>query len=248
MELFHTIFYIPLYNFLVWLYVVLPVADIGLAIIIITVVIKGILFPLTFRSLKSQRDMQAIQPKIKEIREKYKDEKEKMASELMAIYKNNNVNPMASCLPLLIQLPIFIALYNVLRDGFGAIQTDILYGFVHAPEMLNPISFGIIDLSAISIPLAVLAAIAQYFQVKKTMTQRPMKSLREKEGAKDEDMMANMNRMMLYFMPVITLMIGSTSLPGGVMLYWLVTTGLTILLYSIFLKQPKPELEAKVIE
>ncbi|MFH1631897.1 MAG: YidC/Oxa1 family membrane protein insertase [bacterium] len=241
MEIFNTIFYIPLYNLLVWLYDVLPVADIGLAIITITLIVKGILFPLTYKSLKSQRDMQVIQPKIKELREQYKDDKEKMAQELMSVYKDHNVNPLASCLPLLIQLPIFIALFRVLRDGLGEVHTDILYSFVQAPEMINPVSFGIIDLSLISIPLAVLAAIAQYVQVKKTMTQRPMKSLRNQEGAKDEDMMASMNKMMLYFMPAITLMIGSTSLPGGVMLYWLATTVLTVGLYSIFLKVPKEE-------
>lgn len=240
MGFFFTVFYQPFYNLLVWLYVVLPVASIGIPIIVVTLLIKGALFPLTFRSLKSQKDMQEIQPKIKEIREKYKDDKEKQAQELMAVYKENNVNPLASCLPLLIQLPIFLALFRVLQEGLGEVNGEILYSFVHNPETINTLFLGI-DLAQVSVPLAILAAIAQYFQAKQTIARRPAKEVRNKEGAKDEDMMAQMNKMMIYFMPIITLTIGVTSLQGGVMLYWLATTVLTVGLYKIFLKKPKEE-------
>lgn len=241
MQLFHVIFYQPLYNLLVFFYDVLPWGGIGLAIIIVTILVKGILFPFTFKSLKSQRDMQLIQPKIAEIREKYKDDREKMAQELMSVYKDNNVNPMASCLPLLIQLPIFWALFRVLQDGINQIDPTILYSFVPNPGVIETMFLGIIDLAKISIPLAILAAIAQYFQVKKTIARRPAKEIAKKPGAKDEAMMANMNKMMLYFMPLITLVIGVTSLPGGVMLYWLATTFLTLVLYTIFLPNKKEE-------
>lgn len=241
MELFHIIFYIPLYNLLVFCYDLFPTAGIGLAIIIVTVLIKGLLFPFTFSSLKSQRSMQELQPKIAKIREDYKDDKEKMAQELMAVYKDNNVNPFASCLPLLIQLPIFFALYQVLRDGLGEVKVDLLYGFVHAPEVIDSVFLGMVDLAKISITLAVLAAVAQYFQVKQTMAKKPEKEVKGSTGAMDENMMASMNKMMLYFMPAITLMIGSTSLPGGVMLYWLSTTFITLALYALFVKKPKVE-------
>jgi YidC/Oxa1 family membrane protein insertase len=240
MGFFFTVFYQPFYNLLVWLYVVMPVASIGIPIIVTTLLIKGALFPLTFRSLKSQKEMQEIQPMIKEIREKYKDDKEKQAQELMAVYKNHNVNPLASCLPLLIQLPIFLALFRVLQEGLGEVKGDILYTFVQNPETINTMFLGI-DLAQVSVPLAILAAIAQYFQAKQTIARRPAKEIRNKEGAKDEDMMAQMNKMMIYFMPIITLTIGVTSLQGGVMLYWLATTFLTIILYKIFLKKPKEE-------
>ncbi|MFH1712043.1 MAG: YidC/Oxa1 family membrane protein insertase [Patescibacteria group bacterium] len=252
MNLFQIVFEQPFYNLLVWLYDVLPGADIGIAIIIITLLIKGILFPLTFRSLKSQRDLQAIQPKIKEIREQYKDDKEKMAQELMAVYKNNNVNPLSSCLPLLIQLPIFIALFRVLRTGIGEVNVDMLYNFVPNPGTIDAMFLGVVNLAEISIPLAVLAAIAQYFQAKQTIAKQPIKEVRKEPGAMDENMMASMNKMMLYFMPILTLIIGTTSLPGGVMLYWLSTTALTIILYRIFLnkkddEKKEIEIEAKEI-
>lgn len=242
-DLYTVVLYQPIYNLLVFFYDVLPVQDIGLAIILVTFVVKGILFPLTFKSLKSQKEMQEIQPKIKEIQTKYKDDKEKLAQELMAVYKEHNVNPLASCLPILIQLPVFIALFRVLRTGLGEVQTDMLYSFVPSPGMIDPMFLGFMDLSQISIPFAILAAIAQYFQAKKTMAARPAKSVRSEKGAQDEDLTANMNKMMLYFMPVVTLIIGATSLPGGVMLYWMATTVLTIVLYSIFL--PKKTKEKK---
>ncbi len=244
MGIFNVVFYQPIYNLLVYLYDVLPFGGIGLAIIIVTILIKGILFPFTFKMLKSQRAMQEIQPKIAAIREKYKDDREKMAMELMEVYKENNVNPMASCLPLLIQLPIFWALYRALRDGVGEIDPELLYSFVPNPGAIESMFLGI-NLAEVSIILAVLAAIAQYFQVKRTMAARPIKEVAKKEGAKDEALMANMNKMMLYFLPAMTLVIGMTSLPGGVMLYWLATTFLTVILYSIFLPKKKEEKAAE---
>lgn len=247
MDILFTLFYQPLYNLLVWFYTILPGADIGLAIIAVTIVIKGMLFPLTFKTLKSQKDMQEIQPKIKEIREKYKDDKEKMAQELMSVYKENNVNPFASCLPLIVQLPVFIALFRVLQNGLGEVDPTVLYGFVQNPGVIDSMSFGV-DLAVVSIPLAVMAAIAQYFQVKYTVRTRPAPDVRGKSGAMDEDMTAQMNKMMIYFMPAITLFIGSTSLPGGIMLYWLATTFLTIILYKIFLGEKKGVVNGDVIE
>lgn len=241
MNIFFTVLYQPIYNLLVLFYDILPLNDIGLAIILLTLIIKGILFPFTFKTLKSQRDMQAIQPKIAQIREQYKDDKEKMAAELMNVYKNNNVNPLASCLPLLIQLPIFIALFRVLRDGLGTVNADILYSFIPNPEVMNTMFLGLIDLTAISIPLAILAAIAQFYQAKQTMARKPAKEVEGKPGTQDEMMAANMSKMMLYFIPIMTLVIGITSLPGGVMLYWLATTLLTVVLYSIFLPKQKEE-------
>lgn len=244
MGFFFVTFYQPLYNLLVGLYAVLPVESIGIPIILVTLLIKGVLFPLTFKSLKSQRTMQEMQPRIKAIREEFKDDKEKMSKELMAVYKEHNVNPLSSCLPLLIQLPIFFALFRVLQDGLTEVNPDFLYSFVPNPGVINSMFLGI-DLAAISIPLAVLTAIAQYFQAKQTMSKRPAPAVRNKEGAKDEDMLASMNKMMIYFIPAISLIVGSTSLQGGVMLYWFSTTLLTFVLYAIFLpKNKKKEKDA----
>lgn len=235
MNIFFTVLYQPLYNLLVFFYDILPFNDLGVAIILVTILVKGALFPFTFKTLKAQKDMQALQPKISEIRATYKDDKEKMAAELMNVYKTHNVNPLASCLPLLIQLPIFIALYQVLRDGVSTVNGEILYGFVSNPEMMQTVFLGVIDLSIISAPLTILAALAQYFQVKQSMARRPAKEVTGKTGTQDEEIAAKMSKMMLYFIPGMTLALGLTQLQGGVMLYWLATTLLTMAMYKIFI-------------
>ena len=239
--LFNTFLAEPMYNLLIWLYAVLPVQDIGLSIIILTILIKLVLWPLTGKSLKGQKSLQSIQPKIEALKKEYKDDKEKMAKEMMALYKTEKVNPAASCLPLLIQLPILIALYRVLLVGLSNEAKYSLYSFVPDPGVINGMFLGILDLSKPAIILAVIAGIFQYFQAKMLQTRRPPASIRNKEGAKDEDMMATMNKSMLYFMPAITIIIGA-SFPGGLALYWVVVTLLSILQqYMIFNRDEKPK-------
>jgi YidC/Oxa1 family membrane protein insertase len=87
----------------------------GMSIIALTVVTRALLIPLTYKQLKGMRAMQALQPQIKELQEKYKNDKQRMQQEMMRFYKENKVNPLASCLPLIAQLPVFITLFYVLR-------------------------------------------------------------------------------------------------------------------------------------
>jgi YidC/Oxa1 family membrane protein insertase len=87
----------------------------GMSIIALTVVTRAVLIPLTYKQLKGMRAMQALQPQIKELQERYKNDKQRMQQEMMRFYKENKVNPLASCLPLLAQLPVFITLFYVLR-------------------------------------------------------------------------------------------------------------------------------------
>ncbi len=225
-QLFNTILYEPLYNLLIWLYNVLPGNDIGLAIIALTIIIKIILLPLSQKSVKSQAEMQKLQPKLAEIKKKYKNDKQKLTEETMKLYKEQKVNPLSSCLPLLIQLPFLLAVYQVFRTGLANNGSDLLYSFVQNPGTVNSVSFGIIDLAVPSIYLAVLAAIAQFFQARMLPTAPKPKKV--DANSKDESMMANMNKSMKYFMPIITLIIGM-QLPGGLALYWFITTLLTSL-------------------
>lgn len=222
-DIFQTIFYQPVLNLLVFLYNIVPGHDIGITIILLTIIIKLILLPLSKQSIKSQKALQDLQPKIDEIKKKYKDKKEEMGKAMMALYKENKVNPFSSCLPLIIQLPFLFAVFRVFRDGFNNGSLDLVYGFIDKPEVINMISLGFIDLSVRNIPIAVLAGAAQYWQAKMMMTK---KAAIKTPGAKDEDMMAMMNKQMIYFMPALTVFIGM-SFPGGLALYWLVTTVLT---------------------
>lgn len=237
-NIFSVILYQPLYNLLVVLYDLIPGGGIGLAIILLTIIVKGALLPLTFKSLKAQKELQEIQPRIAEIKEKYKDDKENLAKELMAVYKNHNVNPFASCLPTIAQLVVFIALYQVLRAGISTIDPSLLYSFVHNPGSMGHMFLGI-DLSVVSIPLAVLAAIAQFFQARQMVAKRPPKVAREGAASLDEDMAATMNKMTLVMLPLMTLLIGVTTLQGGLTLYILVSTLISFALYHFFLGKPK---------
>ena len=241
-EIFTVVLYQPILNLLVFLYNIIPGHDLGIAIIILTIILKIILLPLSKKSLKSQKALQDLQPKIDEIKKKFADKKEEQAKAMMNLYKENKVNPFSSCLPLLIQLPFLIAVFQVFRDGLSNGSLDLVYSFISKPETVNTISLGFLNLSAKSIPLAVLAGLAQYWQSKMMITKRPQQKI---AGAKDEDMMAIMNKQMLYMMPILTVFI-SMSFPAGLSLYWFVTTVLTGL-QQLYLFR-KDEVKEKIIE
>ncbi|MFA5076278.1 MAG: YidC/Oxa1 family membrane protein insertase [Patescibacteria group bacterium] len=246
--IYHTFLYQPIFNALVFIYDVVPGHDIGIAIIILTVLIKLILYPFSLQSIRSQRAMQSLQPKLEELKRKYKDDKEKLSLEMMELYKREKVNPFSSCLPILIQFPFLIAVYQVFRSGLGGGSLDLLYPFVQNPGSINPVSLGLVDLAKPQIVLAVLAGAAQFWQSKMLMVQKPPKTADGKvlPGAKDENTMAIMNKQMVYMMPLITVVIGA-SLPGGLTLYWFVTTLLMALQQLYFFRKSKKQEELPVV-
>lgn len=233
-ELFNTVLYQPLFNLLVFLYNTVPGNDIGIAIILLTIAIKLILLPLSNKSTKSQKALQDLQPKMDEIKKKYKDNKEEQAKALMELYKKEKINPLSSCFPLLIQLPFLIAVFQVFRNGFKEESLNMVYPFISRPESLNPVSFGV-NLADPNVVLAFLAGGAQYWQTKMLMHKKPPV---KGNGAKDENMASMMNKQMMYMMPVLTVFIGM-SLPGGLTLYWLITTLLTVAQQKIMFKKPE---------
>lgn len=241
--IFHTVFYQPILNLLVFFYNLIPGHDLGIAIILITIAIKVILLPLSKSSIKSQKALQELQPQINEIKKKYADNKEEQARATMQLYKENKVNPVSSCLPLLIQLPFLIAVFQVFRDfGNDGKILEYIYPFIARPESIQGVGlFGLLDLSKPNYVLAVLAGIAQFWQAKMMMTQRPEVKA---EGSKDEDMMAIMNKQMIYMMPIMTVVIGFT-LPGGLSLYWFTTTLLTGLQQLYVFRKKGNEIEIK---
>jgi len=232
-HIFQIIFYQPILNLLVWLYNVIPGHDLGLAIIVLTVLIKAVLLPLSKQSIKSQKALQDLQPKIDEIKKKYANKKEEMGRAMLALYKENKVNPFSSCLPLLIQLPFLWAVFKVFRDGLAGDSLNLVYSFISRPEAVKSVSLGFLELAKPNVYLAILAGLAQFWQAKMMMTNKPMV---KNNGAKDENMMAIMNKQMLYFMPVLTVFFGLT-LPGGLTLYWFITTLLTALQQLYVFKQ-----------
>ena len=180
--------------------------------------------------------MLELQPKINSLKDRFKDDKQAQAKALMELYKEHKVNPFSSCLPLLVQLPFLIALYRVFLTGLNNTGVADLYPFIHNPGVISGLSFGILDLAHPSYVLAILAGIAQFLQAKQLQVKQPAVAT---SGSKDESMMASMNKQMLYLMPVMTAFIGSR-LPGGLALYWLVTTLLTYGQQWLMLRKLKP--------
>lgn len=221
--IWNTIFYQPLFNLLVFVYN--QVGDMGVAIIILTLILKGVLYPFSQKSVKAQKALQQLQPKIEALKVKFKGQKDVMAKELMALYQQEKISPLSSCLPLLVQLPFLIALYQVFRSGLGSSDSlNILYPFIHNPGQLAHFFFGFWDLLKPNWPLAVVTGLAQYWQSKMLITTKPAVAT---PGSKDEGMASMMNKQMLYMMPVITVVFGVT-LPSGLILYWLVNILFTI--------------------
>lgn len=230
MEIFVHILYNPLFNGLMFLY--RYVGDLGVAIILLTILIKLILFIPSLSAIRSQQKMQEIQPKMKELQEKYKDNKEELSRQLMGFYKQHKVNPFSSCLPLLIQLPILIALYRVFFSGimvdpatgiFSADQLSHLYPALRSffeGLRIDIMFLNFVNLTAKhNIILAALAAAAQFWQSWMMQAKRPPKV----PGAKDEDTAALVNRNMMYLLPVMTFIFGY-QFPAGLALYWLAST------------------------
>lgn len=192
--------------------------------------------------------MQEIQPEIEEIKKKYKDNKEEQGKALMQLYKDKKVNPFSSCLPLLIQLPFLIAVFRVFRSGVDE-NLDLVYPFLSdfQPESIDYLAFGFFNLETPSIVMAALAAGAQFWQAKMMLKRKKKTKVvtnsDDKEN-KSEGMAEMMSKQMLYFMPVITIIIGS-QLPGGLTLYWLVVTLLTGLQQLYIFKQTNQSEEIK---
>lgn len=234
-EFFKTILYQPLLNLLVVFYNLIPGHDLGVAIIFLTLIVKLILFPLSRQSIKAQKSLKDLQPKIEEIKKKYANQKDKQAQAMMMIYKENKINPLSSCLPLLIQFPILIAVFQVFRVGLTNASLPI-YSFIHNPGTLNVMAFGILNLSKPNFILALVTSVLQYLQIKVLADNQPVKEMIKQKEAKDENMMSIMNKQMKFMMPIMTFFIGLT-LPSGLMLYWLVSVLITIFEQKIAFKK-----------
>ena len=224
--LFNTFFYHPLFNGLIFLYNIIPGHDFGVSIIILTILIRLIIWPLTNKGIKNQRALNKIQPQIEEIKRKFKNNKEEQAKALMARYSENKISPFSGLLPIIIQIPIIIALWQVFLNSAN-LDLSPLYSFISAPTSIQLVFLGLVDLSQRSVVLAIISGVLQYFQTKMIM---PSSSTKASEGAlsKGSDFGQIMAKQMLYLGPVLSIVI-FWSLPAALPLYWIVVSLLTIL-------------------
>jgi len=201
-NIFDIYLYQPLLSFLLFLYDITK--NFGLAVIILTVLVKLILNPLNKRALESQKKMAEIQPRIKEIQKKYKD-KEQQGREMLKLYQETKFNPFSGIFLLFLQIPVLFALFKIFQSTL--------------PETVNPMFLGV-NLFQPNIYLAIITAIAQYYQAK---TATP--PVKKQEGEKDstEQISEMIQKQMVFFIPVITFFV-LFKLPSALGLYWLITT------------------------
>lgn len=226
--MWNELLYRPIYNALILIYDLLPYKDVGLAIIVVTILMRLLLLPLSWSATKSQRLMQSLAPELEKIKEKYKDNQQEMTKATMEFYKQHGINPLSSCLPLLIQLPILIALYQVLRNGLDHSQYELLYSFVPQPESFNQTFLGFIDLTKPFYPLAIVAGLAQFAQsyLMKPLAKKKKPAVEKKDDKQlfnAEDFTSAMSWQFTFMMPIMTVFI-AWNLFAGLPLYWVTTT------------------------
>jgi len=209
-NIFDIFLYRPLFNFLVLIYNYLPTHDFGLTIILVTIIIRFILYPISVKALNSQ--------------------KEKQAKETLELYRKEKINPFSGLFLIIIQLPILIALYRVFWEGLKPEALNSLYNFVVNPIHINAMFFNVVNLSKPNFTFAVLAGIIQFFQTKMLAPKL------NKKQAKEANMASIMQKQMLYIFPVITIII-LLKLPSALGLYWIVSGIFSIIQqYFIFNK------------
>ncbi|MBI5755283.1 YidC/Oxa1 family membrane protein insertase [Candidatus Peregrinibacteria bacterium] len=223
-------FYRPIYNILIYFAKILPAHSLGAAIILLTILIRLILLIPSQKGMRAQKKMQAIQPKLEEVKRRHGHDQKKVAEETMAIWKEHKVNPFGSCLPILIQFPVLIALFYVVQGATNPDNAFLLYPLLREFP-LNSIStnfLNILDLTKSNIfPLPILIGGLQFFQMKLAMAKK--KKAEEKKPKKDDEKktegmdMEVMNKSMMYFMPIMIAFF-TASVPAGVGLYWGVST------------------------
>lgn len=208
------LFYRPIYNGLIFLAKVVPGHDLGFAIILLTIIIRTILLIPSQKAMKSQKKMQDIQPRLAKLKEKHKGDQQRIASETMAIWKESKVNPVSSCLPMLMQFPFLIALFYVIQGGLNPDNTYLLYQQYTDFKLtdINVNFFGILDLTKANLyVLPLIIGGLQFIQMKMAMGKKLEKQ--------EKNEMAIAGNMMIYIMPVM-IAVFTASLPAGVGIYW----------------------------
>lgn len=236
--MFNTIFLRPIYNTVLFFVNVIPNHDIGIAIILTTLLVKLVLLPLNLSSQRSTYLMKEVQIEIDEIKSKHKEDKKRLAEETMSLYKKKKINPFSSIFTMVIQIPVFFALYFVFRDGI-VLKKNLIYSFISFPENVKNLAFGILDLTKPYWFLGVLTGITMYIFSKRQAD--AFKSVKENKNNKETEVdfktifAKNMQMQMTYFLPIIS-GLSAAFFPAVIGVYWVVNNILNIL-QDIYIKR-----------
>jgi YidC/Oxa1 family membrane protein insertase len=227
----------PLFNLLILIYAVLPVKDLGVAIIILTIIIRLLIGPLVKRQLHHQKAMNDLKPELKKVKEKAKGDKQKESQLMVELFKEKKINPFSSIGLTLLQFPILLTLFFVLNrvldpSNYSTISyefvrnLDAIQAIITDPSHFNPTFLGLVHMSEPSLVLAALAGLGQFIQTKQLM---PQNTFGAKPGAK-----AGFNMTLIF--PIVTVVIAAR-LPAALALYWFVSSAVALIQQQSVLKQ-----------
>lgn len=233
----------PLLKILLFLYGLLG-NSFGLALIVLTILIRLLLLPLTLPALRSAQKIKDLQPALGKLKQKYKNDKTRLAQEQLKLYQKHGATPAAGCLPQIVQIIILIALYQVFRKVLTGevtqeINTSFWYLDLTQPDRINlPLTLEFFNFQIKSLPgiLLITTVIAQFLTSKIMYAPAKASAARaQKTPSQQDDLAAAMQTQMLYFMPLMTLIIG-LSFPSGLVLYWL-TFSLFMLIQQLLMQK-----------
>ena len=227
--LWNSVFYQPIYNILIFIVDNITFGDVGFAIIIVTIIVKLALSPLTRKTIKSQILMKKMEPEIKQIKKDFPN-KEEQAKKTFELYKKYGTNPFSGCLVVLLQLPVIFALYYVFYKPFN-IDPSLIYSFIVPPEYIHTNFLGLIEMGSKSIFLGVFAGVTQFIQ---GYLSSPVKPKNEKNEDKtttpktfQEQLSDSMQMNIKYILPIFVGFI-AWRISAAVALYWIVSNIFTI--------------------
>ena len=225
--IFNAAIYNPLYNGLVYLVGIIPTHDVGIAVILLTIVVRIIVYPLSRRAIKAQQDMKKVAPEITKLRDKFKDDKQGESKAIFALYKERDIHPFASFLLILVQFPILIGLYWVFsRGGLPTVDATRLYSFVHVPPAIDMVFLGIQNMAGHSIVLAIFAAGTQFAYTRLSMGPRGVKTATE--ASFSDDMAKSLDVQARFVLPAIIGVVAYFAVAAAP-LYWVTSNSFMIL-------------------
>jgi len=234
----NTLLYQPLLNLLIIFYNLLG-HNMGVAIIALTILARLILLPFTMKSLLAQKKIKDMQPEMERIKKDHGHDKQKLTKATMELYQKHGINPLSSCLPLIIQLPIFIALYRVFFKLTQSSQLNMLYPFVVKPENIQThfLWFDLAKPDPFYI-LPILAGATLFWQTKMVTPKQMPEEPENGKGQQMEQFQKMLSKQMMYLFPVMTVFI-ALKFPSALALYWVVTTLFGIVQQYIVFKGDK---------
>lgn len=233
-NLWNTFLYEPIYNALIFIINNVTFGDVGFAIVIVTILVKVILFPLTKKSARSQILMKKMEPEIKKIKQDYPN-KEEQAKKTLELYKKYGTNPFSGCLVVLLQMPVIFALYYVFYKGLK-VDESLIYSFIQIPATLSTNFLGVFELGEKSLFLGVLTGLSQFIQgyLASPVKNKQIEVIKDTDSIKDkktdfqEQLSDSMQMNVRYILPVFIGFI-AWKISAAVALYWTVSNIFTIL-------------------